>query len=115
QPRWRNWSDGWDRRIRDQKTIAAEFDLIADRIVALAAGEPHRLVELFNHISRFKAAARNRLFDSIRNIDISKLDEAAKEKLASSLRGFISDTRRAQSAWWAMPKKVIDNLETVLE
>jgi hypothetical protein len=115
QPRWRNWSEGWDRGIRAQKTVAAEFDLIADRIVALATGEPHRLVELFNHIYHFKAAARNRLFDSIRDIDASQFDEAAKEKLASSLRGFISDTRRAQHAWWAMPKSVIDDLKKVLE
>jgi hypothetical protein len=114
QPRWRNWSEGWDRGVRNQNAVAGELELIADRIVALAAGQPHRLIELFNHFAHFKAAARNRLFDSIRNLDTSQLDESGKEKLASALRGFISDTRRAQNAWWAMPKNVIDELEEVL-
>lgn len=115
QPRWRNWSEGWHRGNRKKKEIIEEFDAIADRIVAIATHNPTRLTALLSHVSHFKAAARDRLFDALRNADPTNLDDTTRESLTKSLAEFIGDTRRAENAWWAMPKKLIDELELVLD
>ncbi len=113
-PRWRSWSEGWLRGIRPNAEVAEEFDLLADRLVSVAENQPRRLVELLKHISHFKAAARNRLLDALRGVDATILDDATRESLANSLAEFINDTRRNPPSCRALPKKIIDELGTIV-
>ena len=99
QPRWRPWAKGWSGLL-GRKEATAQTNTIADRIATQASGKPDRLIELLDHVSRFRATARRRLFDAFSKLDVTQLSDTDRERLLKPIRQIIRYQRSAPNSRW---------------
>jgi len=107
-PHWRNWRGGGDPRV----SWAARS--LVERLLRLAGQDGARWKDLVNALPNLPPDLDRAAIEGLKSLDLEALRHAGRSAIWHALRELIAHHRSFPDAAWAMPREVLDSLDTAM-
>jgi hypothetical protein len=113
RPRWKDFGD-LPAESRSEQGKQIYVSKIVQRALEHVGFDPERWAVLLDSLQVLKESERKQATALLSAVSQAPMPENVRSQLWSTLRGFIAEHRRFPDAHWVLPRKTLDDLETIL-